>query len=126
MFYLSNTNAVIDHIECKRNGRNGVGWNGASSGSLTGTNIETADNIYDGIGISCNNVTLTDVVMSDRLVISNQYDNANNITINNIAISNYHTLVGLYSDSVVALLGEINTIALNELSITNCSMRSVS
>jgi hypothetical protein len=121
MFYLGNTNVTINRIECKRNGRHGVSWNGASGTGLVGDEITTADNFYAGVSITAAGATLTDLVMNDRLLVSNQYDNANTISITRVAISDFAPDEGLYSDSCVALLGAITDVAINELSITDCT-----
>jgi hypothetical protein len=124
MFYLGNTNCVVNRAKCRRNGRNGLGWNSALGTGLVVTDIETAGNIYAGIGITAAGATINNAVMKDRLVISNAYNNADNITINTVAISEYtptDTPGGLYNDSIVALLGEITNVAINELSITDCN-----
>jgi hypothetical protein len=121
MFYLGNSNCVINRITCRRNGRNGIGWNSLYADGLTGGTLVTQDNVYAGIGITGKNVTLTGITMRDRLGIAYAYANATGITLTNVAIANYTADPTYYNGSIVCLQGEIKNIALNELSITNCN-----
>lgn len=121
MFYLGNTNVIVNRIECKRNGRWGLCWNGATGTGIVVNDVVTDGNVYGGVAITAASATMTDLVMGDRLVISNQYDNCNNITMSNVAISNYTPSGGLYNNAIVGFLGEITNIEINELSITDCN-----
>jgi hypothetical protein len=120
MFYLHNYSVTINRISCNRNGRFGVGWNGGQPGSILGDTISTSGNHDAGVYSSAANLTYTNVTMSDRLVLSNAYDNGNDISITNIAISN-HIANASYYGCIVGLFGAITNVALNELSITGCT-----
>ena len=119
MFYLGNINGVINRISCKRNGRNGIGWNSAHGEGLVATDIITADNKGAGIAISAKDAVFNNVTMSDVLSITYTYANATNIVFNNIAISD-HDVGGDFWGALVRLSGAIDNITFNNLTITNC------
>lgn len=121
MFYLGNTNVIVNRATCRRNGRHGISWNSAVGTGLTLNTATTSGNFYAGISITAAGANLSNLTMSDRLLVSNQYNNADNITMNGVAISNFTPIEGLYSDSIVALLGEINNVQMTNLTITDCN-----
>jgi len=121
MFYLHNIDCEAYRIECKRNGRCGIGWNGAQSGNLTVEDIVTENNVYAGFYSSCDNVTGSNFTMKDRLIFSNVYDNCDDISISGITIDGYTSNNGLYSNCVVGFFGEVTNIALSNVTVQNCT-----
>jgi len=119
MFYLGDTNVVINRITCRNNRRNGVAWNSLHCDGLIATDIITEGNTYAGIAILARNSVWNNLVMKDVLQISDAYANATNVVINGVTIEDF--AVADFWGGIVRLQGEIQNVTVNDLVMNRCT-----
>lgn len=120
MFYGNVTNAKIFNITAKNCPRYGIGWNSAQNEYLTGSNIQTSGN-GRGIAIVAKYVNLSNLIMNDPLMISNQYT-CTDVNISNVVIraASGATYPCLY------FYGQVQRVNLSNIVINGCTGTAIS
>jgi len=125
IYYVLNTNAIVNNISCKNNRRGGFYANSNSNFNVTGDNIELSGNKMYDVVINSSNVTLSNVniigkpLVSPRysVLVSYAYEYGKTIVITNMNIDGI--INPLYG--VIGLIGGIDGVTFNNAKISNCS-----
>jgi hypothetical protein len=114
MFYTLCKNITVNEVEANDCKRAGLYWNSAQCEGLIVNKLTTSGN-GRGLYITAKDAVINDVTSSDIALLSNVYNNADNIVVNGL------TITGAVGTNILQLSGNVRNSTINDLVITGCT-----